>query len=86
MGISNREDCPCQPTSRQYGVASSSGVLVLGLHAGAVPPMSSKLVLALVHGHLDALYGRRHDVSVAVTEAHLARCETRVRPAHRITI
>lgn len=59
---------------------------VPSLQAGAVPAMSSELVLALMDGNLDSLDRRRRHVRITHAHLQLAPCQTRQRQTHRVSV
>ena len=62
------------------------GDLVARLQAGAVPAVTSELVLALVDGDLDALDGGGRDVRVAHADVLLPAVQARQREADRVGV
>lgn len=60
--------------------------LVSGLQARAVPAVSSELMLALVDGNLDALYGRGRHIWMSHTHVQLFLCETGQSQTHRVGV
>lgn len=62
------------------------GDLVSGLQARAVPAVSSELMLALMDGNLDALYGRGRHIWMSHTHVQLFLGETGQSQTHRVGV